>query len=245
LLPRITSIIPRGPTNFNFASFQLTARLGSVTIATCTAIGEPIPFVEWVKHGKPLTGGLVSTFVRSNTSTFVAAHLTVNGTVSSSDDGKYACFVEQDETNLGDDLSLKLKFLPPQEIHSPFECSLPKNNLTTLHIKFKVHTNCVYWTRFRLRSLAMALESTANGLCTNNCPFPADTITIREGPNCSTGAAIFKAEITAATLVQTREIFCALEEWQQSGSVITTGGHGFRMVDPNYALRPPGKDMPK
>jgi len=82
----------------------------------------------------------------------------------------------------------------------------------------------------------MALASAANGLCTNNCPILADTITVQEGPNCSTGAAVFKAKIAAATGTQTREIFCALEEWQKHGGVIMIDD-AFHSVDPNVTIR--------
>jgi len=227
VLPSITSIFARGSAKLNFFSFELDVAYFHGTVATCTAIVEAAASIQWVKDGNPLKGGITSKTIKRKTSAFVSAHLSVSGTISSSDAGNYSCLVEGRATGVRKIQSLRLKFIPRFKNDPPFECSKTENS-TTLYIKIRVHTDCINWVGWRLRSLAMALASAANGICTNNCPIPANLITIWERPQCNTGAAVFKVEISAPAGMQARVIYCALEEWQQRGGVI--------MIDDRFHL---------
>jgi hypothetical protein len=244
--PTIISIIPTYPVTSSDTPSALNVPLGyKGTVVTCSALGWPTPTISWVSDVGNLAGTRIVSDPLQNGSAFVSVSLSWRDKFRESDVGNYTCMVEASDSSVISSQKVSLfsimKIIHTTELptsQAPHACPMINSSKVEFQMQVVLNVDCQMWTEEQkadiVSNFTRELMNIVSTAC-QNCMDTTEDIQVIDGPTCSKQverAAIFRGTISTESLSRTRDIFCALNQWQQSGSSI---GKVFYPVNWNFS----------
>jgi hypothetical protein len=242
--PTIISIIPTYPVTSSDTPSALNVPLGyKGTVVTCSALGWPTPTISWVSDVGNLAGTRIVSDPLQNGSAFVSVSLSWRDKFRESDVGNYTCMVEaSDSSVISSQKVIIMKVIQTTELptsQAPHACPMINSSKVEFQMQVVLNVDCQMWTEEQkadiVSNFTRELMNIVSTAC-QNCMDTTEDIQVIDGPTCSKQverAAIFRGTISTESLSRTRDIFCALNQWQQSGSSI---GKDFYPVNWNFSI---------
>ena len=212
------------------------------TVVTCGAQGWPTPTIEWVRStGKLTDSRMASDSVQTENSAFVLARLrSLHGFLGSAA-GNYTCTVRANGTDAA--VSSKVVTLLLQTEIAPTTthelCSVSSHE-TNFQVRV-LYTDCHTWGKdLKVEIAKNFMRNMVNivGATCQDCAITPQDIMIRSPPTCSQRverATLFRGRVSTKNVSRTKDIFCALSQWQLSGPLIWINSN-FHLVDRGCAL---------
>ena len=211
------------------------------TVLTCSGFAWPLPSVEWTKDGGALPRGVTAEEIVLPDKGIVVSDLTFSSEFSIVDAGNYQCKVlsTNDDGEMMSQL-VELKQGPSTAESSEYMCKSILSD--SILFQVRVFTNdCDKWNDDK-SEIAEDFENliirVVASLCGEECNITNGIITIST-LECSTfiqGGVVFRGSIQTESAKQTEAAFCALSQWQRSGSLVSIGMYRY-LVDSQCTLQ--------